>query len=532
MHRASVSPMSTPDQPRTTGSTPGGWPAALAWLVAWAAMFALDGRTDLGNQALLLVLASAVAALWWSPLPSMLACATAVLAFNYAFVPPRGTYAVGLGQHVVLLATMLAVSWIVALLMARQRRLVATVRRHFARAEQLRAFGESLRDVDDPRARGAALRDALSGLTGGASTLILVPAPPAVASDASRCELVGEADADEKAGLWLSLRESRALGPGTGRYEEQPAWFLPMRGRGASFGAALLRIGPELADAAATRAQAQALCDQMGAALERADALHAAAAAGEAARAQALRNALLAAISHDHRTPLATILGAASSLHDQDDRLTPPQRRRLAATIVDEATQLARLAENTLQLARLDAPGLVLPMDWESAEEIVGAVLRRARQREPARPIGARVAHGLPLLRCNAVLVAQLLDNLVDNALKHGDGPVEIEARADADRMIFAVEDRGPGVAPAWRSRMFDTFERFGPGPESGAADGPGRRGAGVGLALCRAIARAHGGEIAYREREGGGSRFEVTLPIATTPDEAGEPGGGGAAQC
>ena len=149
-----------------------------------------------------------------------------------------------------------------------------------------------------------------------------------------------------------------------------------------------------------------------------------------------MRNALLAAISHDYRTPLATILGAASSLHDQADRLDAAQRQRLAARIVQEAEHLSRLTDNTLQLARLDAPGVTLRMDWESAEEIVGTVLRRARLRAPARPLRARLEPGLPLLRCDAMLLTQMLDNLVDNALKHTppDTPVEILVRQEAAR--------------------------------------------------------------------------------------------------
>ena len=215
-------------------------------------------------------------------------------------------------------------------------------------------------------------------------------------------------------------------------------------------------------DAVQLRSQAQALCDQMGLALERAAALRSAAAAREAAQTQALRNTLLAAISHDHRTPLATILGAASSLHDQSERLAPEQRRRLAAIIVDEATQLARLTDNTLQLARLDTPGLALHKDWESVEEIVGTVLRRLRQRGATRRVKSHLEPGLPLLRCDAVLLVQLLENLVDNAFKYGGDPdqVEIQARREGDRLVLAVCDRGPGVPPEWRARIFDSFQR------------------------------------------------------------------------
>jgi two-component system sensor histidine kinase KdpD len=265
---------------------------------------------------------------------------------------------------------------------------------------------------------------------------------------------------------------------------------------------------------------AQALCDQAGVALERAAALRAAAANREAAQAQALRNTLLAAISHDHRTPLATILGAAGSLHDQGDRLSPAQRQRLAATIVDEAAQLTRLTENTLQLARLGAGGLDIRRDWESAEEIIGTVLRRTRQRDPARRLRTRVQPDLPLLQVDALLLVQLLDNLVDNALKHAGeaGPVEIVARRVGHELVLAVRDRGPGVPLAQRDRIFEVFQR-------GAQAGP--RGAGVGLAVCRAIARAHGGELRYRARSHGGSSFELVLPVQDQPADGDPPGPG-----
>ena len=247
--------------------------------------------------------------------------------------------------------------------------------------------------------------------------------------------------------------------------------------------------------------------------------------AREQAHAHALRNTLLAAISHDYRTPLATILGAASSLHDQADRLSAGQRQRLAATIIDEAGQLGRITDNTLQLARLDTPGLALHLDWESVEELVGTVLRRARQRQPDRAVKARLQAGLPLLRVDAVLLVQLLDNLVDNALKYGgeSAPVEIAATLESSQIRLAVRDRGPGIAPAWRERVFDAFQRGDPGDNRAQpADAPARRGAGVGLAVCRTIARAHGGELTLRMRQRGGCSFECTLPV--NPAQAGAP--------
>lgn len=507
------------DVPRQSPAGSPTWPAGLVWLVGWVAVLALDGRIDLANQALILVLVAAVAALWCRPLVSMVTSALMVLVFNFLFVPPRGTLTVDLNQHVLLLATMLGVSWIVALLMARQRQLAVNERMHAVRADQLRRFGDALRDADDPRDRGQVLQDVLAGLTGTRATLLMLPPGATANAEPDACVQLGEATADERAGLWVSLTRSQALGPGTPRHEDQAALYLPMRGRSASFGAALLPLGTGREDAIAVREHAQALCDQMGAALERSAACEAAAAAREAAQLQEMRNALLAAIAHDHRTPLAAILGAASSLQDQAERLEPEQRRRLAATIVDEAAQLARLTDNTLQLARLDAPGLVLRRDWESVEEIVGTVLRRVRQRDPVRRVAALLDADLPLVRCDAVLMVQMLDNLVDNALRYGgtQAPVEIVARRIAGQVTLAVRDRGPGVPVAWRSRIFEPFQRMG-AEHDGERDGSVVRGAGVGLAVCRAIARVHGAELRYRARRMGGASFEFVLPVEVPP--------------
>ena len=499
---------------------------ALAWIVAWLVMLWLDLGLDLANLALLPVLAAALAALWWPPVLSMGACAVAVLAFNWAFVPPRGSFAVDLRQHALLLLTMLSVSWMVTLLVARLRRLASSERLHAHRASQLQALGASLRDADDLHAAAAALQTALGRLLDDAAavpiTVLLLRGPLSERDDPDACLQSGAADADQTAGLWLCLRQQRTLGPGSGWHEEQPAWYLPVRGSGVPLGAALVPLATPPRDAEAVRQHAQAMCDQVGRALQRAAAVRAAAAARQDAQDQRLRNTLLAAISHDHRTPLATILGAASALHDQADRLSLEQRRRLAASIVDEATQLRRLTDNTLQLARLDTPGLKLQMDWESVEELVGGVLRRMRQRDPDRRVKGRLEPGLPLLRCDAVLLVQLLENLVDNALKHGGDSalVEILARRQGDRLLLAVRDRGAGVPPAWRERVFSVFQR---GEHAVgvalAADAP-RPGAGVGLALCRSIARAHGGELRLRARGHGGCSFECTLPLGQPPSQ------------
>lgn len=487
------------------------WPALAAWSVGWSLLFALDGRIDLANQALVLVAAAAVAAVWLPAWVNALGAVAAVVAFNWCFVPPRYSLSIDLGQHALLLATLIVVAWTVSALVAAQRRLADTAARDAHHEARLRAWGDTLRDAPEPARLAGALQQALAEASGGP---VAVQLAATAAADADAGPDAGTADATQRAGLALCMQEARAMGPGTGRHEEQPDLYLPLRARGPAQGAAVLQGFGRRPVPPGAVPHGQALCDQLGQALQRAAAEGEARTLRDTARDQATRNALLAAIAHDHRTPLATILGAASALAEQDARLEPAQRRRLAQGIADEARRLARVTDNTLQLARLDTPGLALRCDWESAEELVGATLARAQRRAESQRLQARVEPGLPLLWCDATLLSQLLDNLVDNALKYGGdaAPVEILACREGPSLLVAVRDRGPGVQAAWRERIFQAFQR---GDPDTLADRPG---AGLGLAVCRAIARAHGGTLRLRERRCGGSAFECRLPVAPQP--------------
>ena len=405
-----------------------------------------------------------------------------------------------------------ALAVLVLMLVRRLRAQAERAERNAFEAEQLRLLAEELRGLSDHAAMAASLARSLTPIAAASPIVMLLrdQLPPANASEA--VHLLGETDANQWEGLWLSLRRGVAFGPGTLRHEEQNAWYLPLRSSTDARGAALLPL--DLAPALTRRAHAQALCDQLGLALERAATERAARRSRESAKAQGLRNTLLATISHDYRTPLATIMSAASSLLAQDEKLDARQRERLARSIVEEARSLSRMTDNTLQLARLDGPDVRLACDWESVEEIIGAVIARLRLRDAHVRVKWRLGPDLPLLRCDAQLLTQAIDNLVDNALKYADGgAVEILAKREEDAVLIAVRDRGPGVPPAWRDRIFDVFRR---GPENERPDGS--RGAGVGLAACRAIALAHGGSLAYRARSHGGAAFEIRLPIEEVP--------------
>jgi two-component system sensor histidine kinase KdpD len=216
-----------------------------------------------------------------------------------------------------------------------------------------------------------------------------------------------------------------------------------------------------------------------------------------------MRNALLASISHDMRTPLAAILGSVTTLSGQRDSLTGAQQEELLHNIEDEAQQMSMTAENILQLARLSSDKVDLRRDWESIGEIIGTVVGRQRARGDRRLV-VKIEPDLPLVRIDAVLIEKVLSNLIENAIRHAPGisPVEISAGADTGGVCVSVDDRGPGLGVADPQRLFANFHRE-------SAQG----GAGLGLAICKTIVELHGGRIEAREREGGGATFMFSLP-------------------
>jgi two-component system sensor histidine kinase KdpD len=308
-------------------------------------------------------------------------------------------------------------------------------------------------------------------------------------------------------GLRCCMNESAVLGPGTGRWPGLNAWYLPLGEKNHMLGAACVQ--PALASDNDGREHAQALIALLAQAVRRVRLSAKVQAAQIEAQRQQLQGTFLAAVSHDLRTPLAAIVGAASSLQTQNEKLSPTERQRLLGSIVSEAAYLSTLTENTLQLVRLNSSTPTLRRDWESVEEIVGTVLARLRQRDPGRRIKSKVPPELPLIKADPVLLAQLISNLLDNALTYSQGEIELNVSVDAQSLNISIKDRGPGIDESEQELIFEPYRRD---------DQSGPRGAGLGLALCRAIAVAHGGSLIVRRRPGGGSNFMVTLPIDELP--------------
>ncbi|MEI8169140.1 MAG: ATP-binding protein [Rhodoferax sp.] len=496
--------MSTTPLPPDQGQRPlADWLTVFLLLAAATLSGALlDPYVSLTSQAMLYVLVIVIAAYRLDWVPSAVCAIGAVTALNFFFVPPRFTFEVESREHLIALVVMLAVALVISHLAAGLRRESRHATLSEQRARQLQALATELANTTAPDEIMALGQRALDAAFAGPNSVTLTQDVPPQSGPADGPDSVRD-------GLRCCMTECAVLGPGTGRWPGLNAWYLPLGDKGHVMGAACVQ--PALASDTDGREHAQALCALLAQTVWRVRLAATVQAAQIEAQRQQLQSTFLAAVSHDLRTPLAAIVGAASSLQTQHDKLSATEQERLLGSIASEATYLSTLTENTLQLVRLTSLQQALRKDWESLEEVVGTVLARVRQRDPGRRIKSKVPLGLPLIKADPVLLAQLISNLLDNALQYSDGEIELNVSATAHTLVIAIKDRGPGIAEAEQDLIFEPYQR---GDQSGA------RGAGLGLALCRAIAVAHGGSLTVKRRNGGGSSFVTTLPLDEQPTE------------
>ena len=426
----------------------------------------------LANAPVVLILVSSIYSLLLPLAASLALSALAVLMFNYQMVPPVHTFHVDLHEHGILLITMMAVSWLITYLLRQQKQIAALERQQAQRTMQLMQWSEKLREVDNPQELLSDLQQRLRNLAQDCKRVIVGFS----ATD------MGPMSSAQIQAFEACLKDNKALGNGTGRYDNLDDLFLPMRGKSKAYGACVCVAGEIDFSEALWVQDAQALLDQMGLACERRDNLLRAQSARESAQTQKTRSLFLTSIAHDQRTPLASIMTSASAILEQTDRLSKDEIRHYAELIQEESQQVARLTDNTLTLARLSGEQVQVPMQLESVEDMVAAVLQRLRKREGSHLPTVKVNAGLPLVKCNMVLVEQVLDNLIDNAIKHSGAPdsVELTVYERQNEVVFQVADRGKGMQGQYKLQ----------GDES--------RGLGIGLQLCRSVAQAHSGRLDF----------------------------------
>jgi two-component system sensor histidine kinase KdpD len=261
-----------------------------------------------------------------------------------------------------------------------------------------------------------------------------------------------------------------------------------------------------------------AILEQTAIALDRALLFDEAVQAAALKENEAVREALLASLSHDLRTPLATITGAVTSLRELGDRMSPEQHAELLGAIEQESGRMSRFVANLLDMSRLESGAMKVRRDWVDVADVIRAAAERARKAFPDSPTNISLEPDLPYVRGDATLLEQVLFNLLDNAHKYaGEGGAIIHARREDANVLISVTDEGPGVKSTDLERIFQKFYR------AGGRDGR-RAGTGLGLSICRGLIEAMAGTIeaqspAIRRR---GTRIVIRLPIAEPSDAGG----------
>jgi len=212
------------------------------------------------------------------------------------------------------------------------------------------------------------------------------------------------------------------------------------------------------------------------------------------------------------RTPLAVIAGASSGLLENLDA-NEVTRRELLTTIVEESRRLARLLDNLLEMSKLESGSAAPNMQWHVLEELIGAALARTRHELTHHRVETDIPTDLPLIRVDGILLEQVLINLLENAARYTPpgSQIDIAARAQGSWLVLTVADNGPGLAPGTEEKVFEKFYR-------GASHPDARRGSGLGLSICRAVIRLHGGTVTASNRPTGGAQFTIRLPISQEP--------------
>ena len=486
--------------------------AAIALCTALGAV--ISPLFELTNLVMIYLLAVVVVAFRFGRGPAVLSSILGVAAFDFFFVPPELTFAVSDWQYLVTFAIMLTVALLISNLTASVR-LQARVAGHRERRTAL-LYGMS-HELAGTRGQEAMAKVAVRHIAEVFDSQVVVLLPdPGGRVRYPRGESVSGSlhGADLDVAQWV-LDHGEPAGLGTNTLPASETLYLPLKGSQAVLGVlAVLPANPRRILLPEQFHLLETFGGQLALALERAQLADRAQQASIAAEMEGLRNTLLASISHDLRTPLSIIAGACSSLADGADRFGPEERRTLARSVYEQSRKMSGIVANVLHLIRLESGGTVANLEWASLEEIAGSALNRLGDALASHKVSIDLADVPALIHADPVLLETLIYNLLENAAKYTPPGTRISliGRRGRDTVDVLVVDDGPGFPPGVDPAMlFDKFQR-------GRAEGA-EGGVGLGLAICRAIALAHGGEIRAERVPLGGAMFVVTLPqTAVTP--------------
>ena len=503
---------------------------------------ALVGHFELSNIVMLFLLAVVLVALRWGRGPAVLAAVLNVLGFDFFCVPPRLSFAVSDVQFLFTFSVMLGVGLLIGQLTARLRYQVLVANQRERRTHDLYSLSRDLSGAltveqvvetglryvgSSFRARAGlyvlgpddVLRfDAASQVTDGPPLGDLPPTGGGLGA-ARPWGRFQEAEADADVARWCADHGEPA-GLGTETLPALPLLYLPLKAPMRIRGVLVLRPEPaRLVQVPEQRRMLETITTQIAIALER---IHFVTVAQEtllAMEAERLRNSVLAALSHDLRTPLTSLIGSTDMLRMRLAAADSAGADVQARSVARQARRVAKMVNDMLEMARLQSGRVTLRHDWQSVEELVGAALHDLDQEMLDRhPLRIELPDDLPLVRGDAELLQRVLLNLFDNALKYTpDGTViGVAARPEGETLRVTVWDGGPGLPPGKEALLFEKFAR---GHDESAIPGVG-----LGLSICRAVVEAHGGRITAGNRAGGGAEFSFTLPLGKAPGLEPEP--------
>jgi two-component system sensor histidine kinase KdpD len=475
----------------------------------------MHGRFEQSNLAMIFLLGVALIASRFGRGPSVFASVLGVLVFDFFFVTPYHSFAVSDTQYLVTLSAMLIVAMLISNLTANVRSQAKIAAHRERRASVLYAMSK---DLATAKSEDEIVRMAVRHIHvefGGHNVILFPDTEGRIVFPKEESLPESLRGADLSVAQWV-FDHNELAGQGTTTLPGAKAVYFPIDDGTEVLGVLVLEPAnlrrvflPEQQKLLATflRLIAQAL-----ARLRLADQTKSVQLQIEA---EGLRNSLLSSISHDLRTPLATIVGSASALAEDDGKLKPKDRVELSRAIYDEARRMSNLVSNILDMARLDAGMIQLHKDWYPVEEIIGTVLTRFSKQMAGRNVKVVLPPGIPLVYCDAVMIEQVLTNLLENALRYtpAGSPLEITADVSADKVEISLADHGPGIPEGLENRLFEKFYRL--------RDETAQSGVGLGLPICRAIVAVHGGSIRAHNRPEGGAIFTFTLPLDQPPPEA-----------
>jgi two-component system sensor histidine kinase KdpD len=495
------SPMSSrwhwPDYPRALAIT------GLCTAIAWP----LSASLGLVNIVMIYLLGATLGALRLGRGPVMALAVTNMLAFDFFFVPPVFSFDVEDARYLFTLGVMLAVALVMSNLMVsiRRHREVADAREQ--RTAVLYAMSRELTTARDAQAMAAAAIRHICAVFHSTAVVLVADANGSLSPISAGADTAGPDGQSSSPHVDLELAREVIE---RGERRIQDAVYLPLQGNRRVRGVIVVRPQPPSRALPAEQLNLlDAFAGQLSLSLQRARLAEVAEAAKLSAESVLLRNTLLASISHDLRTPLSAIAGAGSLIAQTEYALNDDRRATLGKLIERKARDMTRLLTNVLDLVQMEFGGRTLRSDWHSIEDLVALALRASHLRLCQWRIILNLPPELPLLLVEPTLIVQIMTNLLENAAKYTPPGTTITIRAAADEkgMLISVADDGPGLPPGDPERLFEKFQRG--RSESNIV------GVGLGLAICRAAARLHGGDIRASNRPGGGAQFDISLPMA-----------------